>query len=422
MTDSPRRSSRLPLVTLSMVLILAMIGWPALPNRSTAQVPVAPIDLAALLPGVTEMAAAGLADMAGSSPIDLDTIDAYESWSGGEIPETVEGLRAAGFVRHYGMTWQDAASENTYRETGGYAPVTQVDAYAWQFADPAGASTGFALLEAGSTPLPDVTIPLGDEATASEVPPVEYTDGTTGTGVDLTVRSGSIGIGISVVSRDPSPVRGSELAIATQLLTGAMTALQSLPAPPTTGPGLEAARFAGTAAGYLSGFYVIRGGQSAWSYSTEPAEQREQVTADEVAAGLVSQYAVYQYLQTATGGFYDLYTYAATYGTPEQALAAVDAATIPVDGFTVTPLEGAPTFGERSSAYTLTDATGTVFESYVVWASGASVYMVRLGLASRLPAPAAVYAVATAQAACLGTGTCWQYQAIPDALIADTAS
>ncbi|HEV2529001.1 MAG TPA: hypothetical protein VGT61_11195 [Thermomicrobiales bacterium] len=421
MPSPTRPVVRLPVVLLALLVLVGGLGMTPGAMAQTGPA-VSPFDLAALLPGIRDLEEAGLADMVGGSPIDLDSIDAYTDWSGGGIPDTVEGLRAAGFVRHYGVSWIDEASETDYRETGAYAPVTQVETYAYQFTDPAGAGAGFNLLEEGSAPLEGVTIPLGDWATASSVPPVEYTDGTTATGLDLTARLGTIGIGISVITRDMSPSRGAELDIATLLLTEAVAAIQALGTPPMTGPGLEAARFAGTASGYQSGFYVIRGGQSAWAYAAEPADQREAYTAEEVATGLVSQYAIYQYLETATGGFYEIYTYAATYGTPEQARAVVESATAPAENYAITPLVGAPTFGDISSAWTLNDPNGTTFESYVTWASGASVYTVRVGLPNRQPAPAAVYAIATAQAGCLVSGTCWRYQPIPDGVITDASA
>jgi len=406
-------------------LITGLVGpLGATPGVASQSDEVAAVDLAALLPGILDIEAAGLDGMLGAGANDFDSALAYATslGSAGEDPRLRTVLVNAGFVRQYESYWFNDGADQGIEPGVDFVPLTRIRFYAAQYADAAGAAAGFGEIESGDTDLDGTGIDLGDLSEVSEA--INVKDGVELAGVDVTVQLGSLNLGVTVQTQSDSPVRGAELDLATALVGPFVERVGSLDALPTGGVGLETLRFTAPELDTIVNGYLIRDGLSILAFSGDTPAEREASTQAAVDRGNVSEYQVYATLTpeagAALGTVYNLNSRSLAYGSGDLADGGFQQIRAGFEtDYTVTVLDGAPAVGDESVAFAAVGPDDSDFLSYMMWRDGATIRSVILESVTHQPAPAALYAMVDAQVGCLESGTCWRFQDLPSVIIDD---
>lgn len=430
-TSPARRPRRLSLLTVGC-LILTLIGSMTVPRPAVARSQPGstdPIDLAALQPGVVDLEDAGVDGLVPSSINDADTLRQYLGFQtfpdDDAYQDQYDTLDAAGFVRNFQTWWADEAAILANGAGDGFAPETQVRFYATQFADAGGAADAFDANESGDTDIDGADIDLGDATDVSEASTAD--SGVALDGVDVTVRVGALNVGVLVWTRAGSPIRGDELPIATDLIGSYIDRIGAFDRGelPTDTIGLDPVRFVGASLYTGVDGYLVRDGEPVWADTGTSPREREDVTGNLVDAGVTDQYEIRQILVTeefAGEAFgYIIDSLVTSYETEDQARDTFATARDgwKAIGYDVAALDGAPEAGDESIAFRAVDAGGNDFVSIMTWRDGATIHRAYINLPVRLAEPDALFALVDAQVGCLGGGTCWRNQGLPDEIAAD---
>ncbi len=406
-------------------LTLSLLG-PAAPRAAAVQSSGGgdPVDPAALVPGVVALEEAGLDGLIPSAVYSSATLDQFLEGAGlEEEDELARAYDAAGFVRHYEVWWADEDAVTANREGEAWDPVSQVRFSVFQFVSGDGAADAQAA-EADAYPtLADVSIDLGDGTVAFDAS--SSFDGTEMDGIEVTVQTGPFLVGVLVRTQEDSPVRGDETDVTEDLLEGFVETTEALGDPPANALGLDLVRFDSPSLFINVDSYLVRDGESIWTYSGESTRDREEFTQNLVDSGGVSRYEVFQVL--ATEELEDEltnYQIDAVVTTFEDADLAADAFDVTIDGwegagYDVTELDDAPAIGDDSVAFEAVDEDETDFNSVAAWVDGTELYRLYLSLPTRFADPDALFAFVETQADCLDAGTCGDFRALPDAIAED---
>ena len=426
-TSSPRQM-RLLSAVITGCLLLTLAGAMTAPRPGAAR-SAAPVDLAALLPGILDLENAGLDGLVPSSVNDADTIEQYLSFETfpdeNAYQDRYDALDAAGFVRNFQTWWTDEAAIRANAAGDGFAPETQARFYATQFADDAGAASAFTALEAGDDDLDATGIDLGDATDVSDA--TATVDGHAYDGIDVTVRIGALTVGVMVRTQAASPAHGHELDLATELIGAFVDRIEAFNQGglPTDTVGLDPVRFIGASLYTGVDGYLVRDGETVWAYTGQPATNREGATASQVDVGVTSQYEIRQILVTeelagAPFGYIidSLVTQYGSEGEARDAFAGTLGDWRALD-YSVTELDDAPTVGDESIAFRAADASGKDFVSVMTWRDGATIHRAYINHPRRFAEPAALFALVDAQRTCLDDGSCWRNRPLPDEIGVD---
>ena len=409
-------------------LLLALVGPISMSRSATAQSggSVDPVDLPALVPGVLDLEDADLDGFVPSNTLEYDTLESYISAQGLEDVEAsltmFSDLEDAGFVRQFTTWWSPEEAVLANRDGERWNPLTQIRFYATQFGDDDGAVAGLVAL-AGDAAVIDDADDFGDGSIFSDSP-ASYDD-LSFDGVDALVRVGALVLGVTVRAQEDSPDHGDELDLATDLIAEYVDRVEALDELPTDSIGLATVRFTGPSLYTNRNSYLIRDGASVWSYTEESTAEREALTEDLVATGVVSQYHVLQFLLTEElqdeAFNYIVESRVTAYESERTARDAFDDI-IPIQedfGSTIEELDDAPEIGDESVAFEALSADESDHASFMAWRDGTIVYRLDLDLPTRFADPEALFAFAGAQADCLDADDCATFRELPDAVLDD---
>ena len=402
-----------------------------------ARMPV-PAALAALTPPATPAAGTPVAATDADEPLDLGAMVV--------TPADLEAVGLTGFGQQWQTYWESGDEADPVTATGAqrvyqYRLAVPVDPGATpdrfrtlvytdieEYADAADAAAEFALIEAPvaageGTPVPrDIagTRTIGDASTIRRYERVTSDTGLPFLQLNLAFQRGNLIAAVGIAE-----YTGEEPDLAT-LESLADTLLAKIDAVAIGGgPGLQSRTLRLTGQDLATSFdsYIRIAGETLPNYN-ETAEQTA-----EFAARLGDATDIYAVVQQLTGGTEDqaddvVFTFSSVYrfATAEAATAwlrggqerLASQSTIYLD---VTPVDGAPTMGDESAAYSLTIAGGES-SGFVYYARvGRDVAVVRLVAQPAVPLEAAVE-LAVAQVACLRSVAACVPMPVPADLVA----
>lgn len=413
--------------TIALVALLVLIGSEAVPiSARTMPAGPAPIDLAALVPGVLDLEAVGASgfvlwfqrdeDLHGSSPRPAGTDPA--DWA--LDSRTTEELDDAGFMHGYEVGWLPVEAFNPAELPDRAAANTLVSFYAIQLVDKRGAAEAFQSVTRGKDP-DDGDKALGDRSSLVQSDGTLL--GTPSVRVDATVQIGTLVVGVSVQRADASSYLEHERDTAAALIERFVDGIAALDHLPTTGLGLDAVRFTAPDVTTVANGYVIRDGQSQAASAGQSRREREDVTRGQRSQGIVSWYWLVQQLAVDPAGEvatpYTLETHLFAFETAALARTYIagraDGARQPQSDDTVL---APPNLGDSSVAVQRDDGTTSV--SSVAWADGPTVYEFRVRLSGRFADQDAIRAWVDAEQDCLRADDCLTYRPLPAALVQDS--
>lgn len=403
--------------SILLIAIVALLALGQVPSAGAAE-SAAPLDLASVMLTPDEIASAGFAGLGFDDGRTLQAQDLADRavWPAGDGPERdtlATKLSDAGFVQGY------AARATTIRDPAASAAITDVEWEVDAYADPAGASTGFALV-------PD-TYPTGPQT--PEAGSRTFGDASRITRVD---------------ARDPqSGFATAELALGFR--TGAVTAFVLVRTPDAALATIaQIERLAGLLLAKVDAAISGAPGLSALALRVEPVDEqtvrsdaylryagRDARSAYETEADFTARIADYGNaldvfrLQTelpAAGGDYALEYASALYRFADPADASAWLAQEP-DRFRTNPvasevnIEPDANLGDESFAATLTTAPGAnpvpIRWAVVAVRVGNVVAETQLWRVYQAPSLADALALARQQTACLHAGECPSPASLP---------
>ena len=413
-----------PMVITEALAGQVVIGGPAATPAPTEQPPIATEETALDLSAMTLMPAdldslgfTGYGSDYGET-IFPDTMIASIATNRGmaetEVRQIIEG---AGLVRRYEhLLFRPLDAADPTGEAG-----RLVASYVVEFADEAGATSAWAFMEDESSSSLAVdeplTTPIGSQSEATRETGFDPETNEPFDQLDLTFQIGNLHAGVAMIDWEGGTV---ELADLETLAARLLQQIESVHGEVAPGLSTQVVRLEGDNVAAYTDKYTLMDGQAVRAYGASP----KNAIVNSFAAALANEVDGYQLQQQLTAGTEDP-TDDGWYLVELTQFSSVESASDWVAGsqarigsntaFVDQQFIEEPTFGDESLNYSLTSADGTFRYQGVILRVGSTVVSFDVATPAG-PSPAAVEAIAQAQADCLEAGGCVNSLAIPPGL------